>query len=192
MVRAYKGVLTEKDALEATVKALSISQEDDADSALPGEGDRPSDNETDYETLKSSTGDCVRSEGVRSDMSETGDSGAETKQNHLSPSGMYHQSISSNLMLRLFLIGGFRHQLKQQLSTVTAAMATLNAEKAKMESSFQEDKKAMLVRCDGSVCCGQCVCVCVCVCRPSKTHCPSYYKPRERVSRERVKSFGGK
>ncbi len=93
VVRAYKGVLTEKDALEATVKALSISQEDDADSALPGEGDRPSDNETDYETLKSSTGDCVRSEGVRSDMSEAGDSGAETKQNHLSPSGMYHQSI---------------------------------------------------------------------------------------------------
>ncbi|XP_064400000.1 GRIP and coiled-coil domain-containing protein 1-like [Halichondria panicea] len=132
VVRAYKGVLTEKDALEATVKALSISQEDDADSALPGEGDRPSDNETDYETLKSSTGDCVRSEGVRSDLSEAGDSGAETKpiKDHLSPSG------------------GFRHQLKQQLSTVTAAMATLNVEKAKMESSFQEDKKAMVAQQD--------------------------------------------
>ncbi len=100
VVRAYKGVLTEKDALEATVKALSISQEDDADSALPGEGDRPSDNETDYETLKSSTGDCVRSEGVRSDLSEAGDSGAETKpiKDHLSPSGIIISPIhSSNL-----------------------------------------------------------------------------------------------
>ncbi len=67
-------------------------------------------------------------------------------------------------MLRLLPIGGFRHQLKQQLSTVTAAMATLNVEKAKMESSFQEDKKAMVVRkCDGGGCCVVSVCVCVCV-----------------------------
>ena len=94
-------------------------------------------------------------------------------------------------MLRLLPIGGFRHQLKQQLSTVTAAMATLNVEKAKMESSFQEDKKAMVVRkCDGGGCCV--VSVCVCVCRPSKTHCPGYYRLREIVSRERVRSFGGK
>ncbi len=65
-------------------------------------------------------------------------------------------------MLRLFLIGGFRHQLKQQLSTVTAAMATLNVEKAKMESSFQEDKKSMLVRGVMVVCAVVSVCMCVC------------------------------
>ena len=36
--------------------------------------------------------------------------------------------------------------LKQQLVTLTAALATLTEEKSKMEANFQMDKRAMLVR----------------------------------------------
>jgi len=36
-------------------------------------------------------------------------------------------------------------QLKQQISTLTNAMATLTEEKSKMEANFQKDKRAMLV-----------------------------------------------
>ena len=36
-------------------------------------------------------------------------------------------------------------QLKQRLSTLTTAMATLTDEKSKMKINFQNDKKSMLV-----------------------------------------------
>lgn len=96
VVRAYKGVLKEKEALEATVKALSVAQVKDADSALT-EGACPSDNELDNEAEKSDTGDGGRSDCGRSDISEAGDSGAENRggekksltplRTHLLPSG---------------------------------------------------------------------------------------------------------
>ena len=100
VVRAYKGVLKEKEALEATVKVLSVAQEKDADSALTDEGDYSSDKEIDNEAEKSDIGDGVKSDtgdGLRSDMSEAGDSGAESRgekkstaslRTRLSPSGL--------------------------------------------------------------------------------------------------------
>ncbi len=91
VVRAYKGVLKEKEALEATVKALSVAQEKDADLALltEEEGDCPSDNQGDNEVEKSDIGD-----DVGSDMSDSGAEGrgGEKKSTtslrmHISPSG---------------------------------------------------------------------------------------------------------
>ena len=57
--------------------------------------------------------------------------------------------------------------LKQQLATLTAALATLTEEKSKMEVNFQMDKKAMLVRRD----------LCLWYQWPHNAHIPTYTPP---------------
>lgn len=41
------------------------------------------------------------------------------------------------------------YSLQRQVSTVTQALNTLTEEKSKMETSFQQDKKRLLVRGEG-------------------------------------------
>ena len=62
------------------------------------------------------------------------------------------------------MIGNAKNPLKQQLSTLTTAMATLTEEKSKMEANFQQDKRAMLVGVCVCACLHVYVCVCTCAC----------------------------
>ena len=94
VVRAYKGVLKEKEALESTVQALSAatSVRDEASDGVTEDQTRsgsecPTDNETD-------------SDAVRGDLGDASDSGAEGKHgDRLATLTKYHLSPSGNIKL---------------------------------------------------------------------------------------------
>lgn len=108
VVRAYKGVLKEKEALEATIKALSVAQEEYAESAsltiiehneaVRSEASEGVESEG-HDGVKSEARDGMRSEP---DFSEASDSGAENRstaslREHFSPSGTVHTLCTPNL-----------------------------------------------------------------------------------------------
>lgn len=95
VVTAYKSLLKEKEALEATVSALSTNQNE------------PSLNE-------SNTKSCAD-----------------------------HSSTSSTIAAASSSVVDNNNELKLQLSTVMNSLATLSAEKSKMEQSFQADKRQL-------------------------------------------------
>ncbi|XP_066993533.2 GRIP and coiled-coil domain-containing protein 1 isoform X2 [Anabrus simplex] len=102
VVIAYKGLIKEKEALEASVKALSVST---APSNLVSQSSSKQQNSSDG---------GKDDEGTTGASSETTPEGEET-----------------------------REQLHQQLTTLTNSLATLSAEKSRMEASFQADKKQL-------------------------------------------------
>lgn len=96
VVTAYKSLLKEKEALEATVSALSTNQ-----------------NETSTKDAAESYADALSTTGTASVAATSS------------------FSVDNN------------NELKLQLSTVMNSLATLSAEKSKMEQSFQADKRQL-------------------------------------------------
>ena len=90
-MRAYRGVLKEKEALEATVKALSVNHHEDTQAQETDGTSCPTDNETDSEAVRSEVGDSVRSDlSEGGDVSDSGTEGGCVKSVTpvVSPSGM--------------------------------------------------------------------------------------------------------
>ncbi|KAE8281172.1 GRIP and coiled-coil domain-containing protein 1 Golgi coiled-coil protein 1 [Larimichthys crocea] len=153
VVRAYKSLLKEKEALEASLKVLSVTQEVDLNQqvlAAPSTSDLPEDGcslhsedsvdtaasvDTPSETARGEQSEDDPAEPVpfRPDSdaggSESGSVGGEQQQQAMPPS-----SLEAD---RRFT------QLKSQLSTLTSALATVTQEKSRMEASFQADKRQL-------------------------------------------------
>ncbi|KAL7370742.1 hypothetical protein ABVT39_009862 [Epinephelus coioides] len=158
VVRAYKSLLKEKEALEASLKVLTATQEMDmnhqgrdtttATVDLPEDGcslhsedsvDTAASVDTPSETTRGDQSEedqgelGGRSNSVKSNpdagSSETSSVGAEQHQQATPPP-------NTEADRRVF-------QLKNQLSTLTSALATVTQEKSRMEASFQADKRQL-------------------------------------------------
>lgn len=156
VVRAYKSLLKEKEALEASLKVLTVTQEVDLNqqdtpstsSALPEDGsslhsedsvDTAASVDTSSETARGEQSEEDQGEPgaksssvlLRSDLdaaSESSSVGAEQQQATPTPNVEGDRRVA---------------QLKSQLCTLTGALATVTQEKSRMEASFQADKRQL-------------------------------------------------
>uniref|UniRef100_A0A1A8CJZ4 GRIP and coiled-coil domain containing 1 n=1 Tax=Nothobranchius kadleci TaxID=1051664 RepID=A0A1A8CJZ4_NOTKA len=138
VVRAYKSLLKEKEALEASLKVLTVTQ--DVDLNATGGPDLLEDgcsqhSEDSVETAASvdAASDTAHEEelsepGQKSSSSEV-DAG-EAEQPQAPPTS----NVEADRRVA---------QLKSQLSTLTASLATVTQEKSRMEASFQADKRQL-------------------------------------------------
>ncbi|OPJ71474.1 GRIP and coiled-coil domain-containing protein 1 [Patagioenas fasciata monilis] len=161
VVRAYKSLLKEKEALEASLKVLSVSHE--VDIGLSGaqpvsgasSGSSFADSADDQSSVHSedSAGTATSADTAASLASTKGEPGPEddkpaaagsslkSEETSGSESGVSTSSgdvppAASEADRRVF-------QLKTQLATLTSALATVTQEKSRMEASYQADKKKM-------------------------------------------------
>ncbi|KPP69300.1 GRIP and coiled-coil domain-containing protein 1-like [Scleropages formosus] len=159
VVRAYKSLLKEKEALEASLKVLTVSQEADVrGEGPPGGGsgieahpperaeDRCSlhsedsaDTAASAETATSITSGSAKGEHAEEDAgassaSQRSEEASGSESGISSSSG--EQQPSGDVDRRVL-------QLKTQLSTLTSSLATVTQEKSRMEASFQADRKKM-------------------------------------------------
>ncbi|NXO03670.1 GCC1 protein, partial [Rhinopomastus cyanomelas] len=149
VVRAYKSLLKEKEALEASLKVLSASHE--ASVALSAAALPSSDSADDRSSVHSedSTGTAASADTVASMASTKGELGSEDDKPVANASSLKSEETSgsessggSDLPVvpeadkRLL-------QLKTQLATLTSALSTVTQEKSRMEASYQADKRKM-------------------------------------------------
>lgn len=152
VVQAYKGLLKEKEALEASVKALSVS----AQCPVPTEcaEDHGSlHSEDSLDAAESGVESVVTSSSTQSDAAD------EEQVGHGEGNSKFLQSEKSQQENATVLSSAASveqtgaltsaesdrrvNQLKSQLSTLTTSLATVMQEKSRMEASFQADKRKM-------------------------------------------------
>ncbi|NXM31457.1 GCC1 protein, partial [Oxyruncus cristatus] len=153
VVLAYKSLLKEKEALEASLKVLSVSHEGHLPAPGPGDplDDRSSEHSEDSagtatsaDTAASGTSRDTAASGTTavSNVSCTrGDAGPEED----SPAAAAAQRAEEPPGPEGDLGESERRlvQLKAQLATLTSALATVTQEKSRMEASYQADKRQM-------------------------------------------------
>lgn len=169
VVIAYKSLINEKEALEASLKVLSASHE--ADVGLSGAQpacvaascSSPADPTDDKSSVHSedSMGTATSADTTASLASAKGEQGAEeekpaaaapslkAEETNGSESGVSTSSgdvacAASEADRRVL-------QLKTQLATLTSALSTVTQEKSRMEASYQADKKKMKQDLDDAV-----------------------------------------
>ncbi|KAF0028681.1 GRIP and coiled-coil domain-containing protein 1 [Scophthalmus maximus] len=137
VVQAYKSLLKEKEALESSLKVLTVTQEGQSTTStapdltedgcsLHSEDSVDTSSETRGDQSEEDQGELtLRAE--RAEL-ETSSVGAETQQATPLPSLEAERRLA---------------QLKSQLSTLTGALATVTQEKSRMEASFQADKRQL-------------------------------------------------
>ncbi|AWO98399.1 putative GRIP and coiled-coil domain-containing protein 1 [Scophthalmus maximus] len=137
VVQAYKSLLKEKEALESSLKVLTVTQEGQSNTStapdltedgcsLHSEDSVDTSSETRGDQSEEDQGELtLRAE--RAEL-ETSSVGAETQQATPLPSLEAERRLA---------------QLKSQLSTLTGALATVTQEKSRMEASFQADKRQL-------------------------------------------------
>lgn len=170
VVRAYKSLLKEKEALEASLKVLTTSQEVDFSQQSDGgslcrassdSADLPDDHcslhsEDSLDTAASAdTAASVTSEGTRGEEEHAGTPGevgvlgaeANSSESGISSasSGGPEQQHQAAPPPSYSSAEADRRvsQLKTQLSTLTSSLTTVTQEKSRMEASFQADKRMM-------------------------------------------------
>ncbi|XP_007555270.1 GRIP and coiled-coil domain-containing protein 1 [Poecilia formosa] len=150
VVRAYKSLLKEKEALEASLKVLTVTQDLDIKQQEPDAARRldllddgcslHSEDSVDTAASVDTTSETNRGEqseedqgepGQRSDSTPDADSGSVEAEQHQAPP-------ASNVEAERRVA-----QLKSQLSTLTASLSTVSQEKSRMEASFQADKRQL-------------------------------------------------
>ncbi|XP_014857588.1 PREDICTED: GRIP and coiled-coil domain-containing protein 1 [Poecilia mexicana] len=150
VVRAYKSLLKEKEALEASLKVLTVTQDLDIKQQEPDAARRldllddgcslHSEDSVDTAASVDTTSETNRGEqseedqgepGQRSDSTPDADSGSVEAEQHQAPP-------PSNVEAERRVA-----QLKSQLSTLTASLSTVSQEKSRMEASFQADKRQL-------------------------------------------------
>lgn len=153
VVRAYKSLLKEKEALEASVKVLSVSHEADlglAGGPPPGlllpdaVDDRCSTHSED------STGTATSLETTASLTSIKGEFGGEEARGPAPPKSEEASGSESGVSSSSgdgppgpADVDKRLQQLKTQLATLTSSLATVTQEKSRMEASYLADKKKM-------------------------------------------------
>ncbi|NWR92890.1 GCC1 protein, partial [Furnarius figulus] len=138
VVLAYKSLLKEKEALEASLRVLSVPH----DGHLPAPGDSLDDRSSEHSVdsagtaTSTDTAASLASDSGRDSMASlagvtsTRGDGATTEE----PPGPEGDPGDSERRLA---------QLKAQLATLTGALATVTQEKSRMEASYQADKRQM-------------------------------------------------
>ncbi|CAJ1054371.1 GRIP and coiled-coil domain-containing protein 1 [Xyrichtys novacula] len=156
VVRAYKSLLKEKEALEASLKVLTVTQEvdlhqqvrDTAFSDVPEDGCSMHSEDS----LDTAASVDTPSETARGDQSEEDQGDPVGKSSSASlrsdpDAGSSDSSVGAELQQAtppLSMETDRRVvQLKSQLSTLTGALATVTQEKSRMEASFQADKRQL-------------------------------------------------
>ncbi|KAK5877224.1 hypothetical protein CesoFtcFv8_026488 [Champsocephalus esox] len=141
VVRAYKSLLKEKEALEASLTVLSVSQQDHHGGPPPSgppqedgcslHSEDSLDTAASVEESEDQPGEpaAVLQSDLDAGGSDSSRVGAEPLQQATPPP-------SSEAERRLA-------QLKNQLTTLTSALATVTQEKSRMEASFQADKRQL-------------------------------------------------
>ncbi|XP_040886607.1 GRIP and coiled-coil domain-containing protein 1 isoform X2 [Toxotes jaculatrix] len=154
VVRAYKSLLKEKEALEASLKVLTVTQEVDLNqqgwnAATP---DLPEDGCSLHSEDSVDTAASVdtASETTRGDQSEEdqGELTSRVEKAELQAGSAESSSVGAEPQQQAVLLPGVEAerrvaQLKSQLSTLTGALATVTQEKSRMEASFQADKRQL-------------------------------------------------
>ncbi|KAM6321025.1 GRIP and coiled-coil domain-containing protein 1 [Aegotheles albertisi] len=167
VVRAYKSLLKEKEALEASLKVLSVSHEVDAGLsssqpvALASSSSSIADSVDDRSSVHSedSVGTATSADTAASLASTKGEAGPEeekpvatslkSEETSGSESGVSTSSgdvppAAGDADKRVL-------QLKTQLATLTSALSTVTQEKSRMEASYQADKRKMKQDLDDAV-----------------------------------------
>uniref|UniRef100_A0A8C3GDU7 GRIP and coiled-coil domain-containing protein 1 n=1 Tax=Cairina moschata TaxID=8855 RepID=A0A8C3GDU7_CAIMO len=161
VVIAYKSLINEKEALEASLKVLSASHEADVglSSAQPASVASSSSSFADSADDKSSVhsedsvGTATSADTAASLASTKGEQGAEDEKPAAAASSLKSEetngsesgvSTSSGDVPPAAAEADKRVlQLKTQLATLTSALSTVTQEKSRMEASYQADKKKM-------------------------------------------------
>lgn len=153
VVRAYKSLLKEKEALEASLKVLSVSQEVDRTQNQDIRAEHLDDrcslhSEDSVDTTASMDIPIMTSETAREDQSEEEQteplpeaSGSESGVSSTSSGGIGEQQRATpppGLEADRRVA-----QLKTQLGTLTSSLATVTQEKSRMEASFLADKRLL-------------------------------------------------
>uniref|UniRef100_A0A1A8IL59 GRIP and coiled-coil domain containing 1 n=1 Tax=Nothobranchius kuhntae TaxID=321403 RepID=A0A1A8IL59_NOTKU len=138
VVRAYKSLLKEKEALEASLKVLTVTQ--DVDLNATGGPDLLEDgcsqhSEDSVETAASvdAASDTAREEEL-SELGQKSSSSDVDAEEAEQPQAPPTSNVEADRRVA---------QLKSQLSTLTASLATVTQEKSRMEASFQADKRQL-------------------------------------------------
>ncbi|KAM4747659.1 GRIP and coiled-coil domain-containing protein 1 [Rhinophrynus dorsalis] len=142
VVRAYKSLLKEKEALEASLHVLSTSQEP---SALLSEPEEPHDDQrsTHSEDSVDTAGSLPSARGGETSEDERPEPslpGVGVEEASGSESGVSTASGDGGSVTPVD-IERKMVQLKNQLATLTSALATVTQEKSRMEASYQADKR---------------------------------------------------
>ncbi|XP_067387520.1 GRIP and coiled-coil domain-containing protein 1 [Emydura macquarii macquarii] len=161
IVRAYKSLLKEKEALEASLKVLSVSHETDvglsgahlADSANSSVFFADSADDRSSVHSEDSMGTATSVDTAASLISAKGELGTEEerittgapllKSEEASGSESGVSSGSGDVPAAANEADKRVLQLKTQLATLTSSLATVTQEKSRMEASYQADKKKM-------------------------------------------------
>lgn len=142
VVQAYKSLLKEKEALEASLKVLSVSHEGDLAVPPPptAAGDCPDDRSSEHS--EDSTGTAASVDTATSATSATNTKGDEEDkptalppQRTEDPGGPEGGDLGAG--------ADPERRLKAQLATLTAALATVTQEKSRMEASYQAERRQM-------------------------------------------------
>ncbi|NWS30899.1 GCC1 protein, partial [Polioptila caerulea] len=153
VVRAYKSLLKEKEALEASLKVLSVSHEGDLavpPPPPPTAGDCPDDRSSEHSedsagtaasadtaaSLTSATSATSASSASSAQGDEEDKPAAPPSQRAEDEGGSEGGSEGGEPERRL-------QQLKAQLATLTGALATVTQEKSRMEASYQAERRQM-------------------------------------------------
>ncbi|KAK2859271.1 hypothetical protein Q5P01_003891 [Channa striata] len=155
VVQAYKSLLKEKEALEASLKVLTVTQEVDLThqgqetaiiSDLPEDGcSLHSEDSVDTAASVDNTSETTRGDQSEEDLGEPGSKPCSVM---LRVERLEAQAGSEIVMLGAGAPSSVEaerriSQLKSQLSTLTGALATVTQEKSRMEASFQADKRQL-------------------------------------------------
>ncbi|KAM5255524.1 GRIP and coiled-coil domain-containing protein 1 [Ctenodactylus gundi] len=155
VVRAYKSLLKEKEALEASIKVLSVSHEADVGLAgvqPPGLTFPDSVDDRCSTHSEDSTGTATSLDTAASLTSTKGEFGEDEKLARGPPPPKSEEASGSESGVSSSsgdgpFAGGEAdkrlHQLKTQLATLTSSLATVTQEKSRMEASYLADKKKM-------------------------------------------------
>ncbi|KAF3705395.1 GRIP and coiled-coil domain-containing protein 1 Golgi coiled-coil protein 1 [Channa argus] len=157
VVQAYKSLLKEKEALEASLKVLTVVQEVDLNqlgqdtviSDLPEDGSSlHSEDGVDMATSVDNTSETPRGDQSEEDLGEPGSKPssvtmrvevqAGSESGMVGVGALQLATVPSNVDAERRIA-----QLKSQLSTLTGALATVTQEKSRMEASFQADKRQL-------------------------------------------------
>ncbi|XP_031963183.1 GRIP and coiled-coil domain-containing protein 1 [Corvus moneduloides] len=149
VVRAYKSLLKEKEALEASLKVLSVSHEGDLAVPPAGAGDSPDDRSSEHSEdsvgTAASTDTAASLTSTASVTSTKGDVAPEEDkpaappcQKPEDPGGSESGDLCAGGESERRLL-----QLKAQLATLTSALATVTQEKSRMEASYQAERRQM-------------------------------------------------
>ncbi|KAI6079933.1 GRIP and coiled-coil domain-containing protein 1 [Aix galericulata] len=161
VVIAYKSLINEKEALEASLKVLSASHEADVglSSAQPASVASSSSSFADSADDKSSVhsedsvGTATSADTAASLASTKGEQGAEDEKPAAAASSLKSEETNGSESGVSTGSGDVPPaaaeadkrvlQLKTQLATLTSALSTVTQEKSRMEASYQADKKKM-------------------------------------------------